>query len=72
MFAYFAQTFCQDSSLWFFEQHPAKTGQALEAGEVKAFARETRSKSTRKARKETFFAQMSLLQNGQFASDSGF
>ena len=33
--AYFAQTLCQDSSLWFFEQH-------LEASKAKAFAGETK------------------------------
>jgi len=44
----------------------------LEAGEAEAFAGETPSKSPRKARKEAFSAQMSVLQNRQFASDSGF
>ena len=46
--AYFAQTFCQDSSLWFFEQH-------LEASKAKAFAGETKGKSSGKSGKETFF-----------------
>lgn len=59
------QTLCENSSLWFFEQH-------LEAGEAQAFTGETSSKSDRKSRKEARFAQMPVLQNGQFASNSGF
>jgi hypothetical protein len=63
-FSYFAQAVyfvsspfglgCQDSSLWFFEQH-------LEAREAKAFAGKTRSKSTRKAREKNIYAQMFVL-----------
>jgi hypothetical protein len=64
-FAHFAQAVCQDSSLWFFEQQ-------LEASKAKTFAGETPSKSFRKTRKEAFFAQMFVLQHGQFASDSSF
>jgi hypothetical protein len=44
----------------------------LEIGETKDFTRKTAGKSTRKSREETFFTQMSLLQNWQFTPDSGF
>jgi hypothetical protein len=44
----------------------------LETGEVKGFIRKTASKSARKSRDETFFTQMSVLQNGKFTSNSGF
>jgi len=44
----------------------------LEAGEATTFAGETPSKSTGKSRKEAFSTQMSVLQNGQFAPNSGF
>ena len=46
---------CENPSLWFFEQHPVKTGQDLETAKTKAFTRETKSKSFRKSRKEAFF-----------------
>ena len=65
MAGYFAQAICQDTSLRFFEQD-------LEARKAEAFAGETPTKSTGKSRKETFLAQMSLLQNRQFASNGGF
>ena len=44
----------------------------LEASKAQTFTGETPSKSTGKARKEALFAQVSVLQNGQFASDSSF
>jgi hypothetical protein len=50
-FTYFAQTLyfvsspfglgCQDPTLWFFEQYPVKTGQAVETAKVEAFTGET-------------------------------
>jgi hypothetical protein len=59
--AHFAQTVCQDSPLWFFEQHPVKTGQALEAWEAEDFAGKTSGKSVEKSREEAIFSQMSFL-----------
>jgi len=44
----------------------------LEASKAQDFTGEASSKSTGKARKEALFAQMSLLQNGQSASNGGF
>jgi hypothetical protein len=44
----------------------------LEAGETKDFTRKTTDKSARKSRKESFFTQKSVLQNGKFTPDSGF
>jgi hypothetical protein len=35
----------------------------LETGETKDFLRKTAGKSARKSREETFFTQMSVLQN---------
>jgi hypothetical protein len=35
----------------------------LETGETKGFTRKTKGEGTEKSREETFFAQMSLLQN---------
>jgi hypothetical protein len=52
--AYFAQTFCENTPLWLFEQH-------LEKGKIKGFTRKTKGKNTGKSREETFFTQMSLL-----------
>lgn len=63
--AYFAQTVCPDSSLCLFEQQ-------LEARKTETFTGKTPSKSFRKARIVTFFTQMFVLQNVQFASDNGF
>jgi hypothetical protein len=51
---------CKNTTLRFFEQY-------LETSKAQTFAREIESKSTRKSREETFFAQISLLQNRQFA-----
>ena len=52
--SYFAQTLCENPSLWLFEQY-------LETAKVEAFAGEAQGKSIGKSRKETFFTQMSLL-----------
>ena len=52
--AYFAQAFCQNPSLWIFEQY-------LETSKAKAFTGKTSSKVLEKAEKKAFFTQMSLL-----------
>jgi hypothetical protein len=44
----------------------------LETGEVKGFIRKTASKNASKSREETFFTQMSVLQNGKFTPNSRF
>ena len=43
----------------------------METPKTKTFTRETQSKSVGKSREKTVYAQMSVLQNGQLASDSG-
>jgi hypothetical protein len=73
--SYSAQTFyfvsasfglgCKNTALRFFEQY-------LETSKAQTLAREIESKSARKSREETFFTQMSLLQNGKFTPNSGF
>jgi len=44
----------------------------METAKIKTFTRETQSKSVAKSREKSLYAQMSMLQNGQLASDIGF
>ena len=44
----------------------------METAKTKAFTRKTQSKSVRKSREKDFYAQMSVLQNGQLTSDIAF